>query len=227
MVQKVSCSDSSSQNSLSPRGDWLETRGEALRPPTAVFLDDVGAPARGSTRRPRCWFSAGRSSFGGCRRAPTATSRLRPGPRGSGVWWCITPGQDVLDRLSLLLHCWELPGKALDSVAEQPSLGDGSVEKACFVACSARLSQRWRSWTTRLHPLPEGEVSRRTQLLHQPWVGTTLVHLFQCLGLVNLQDSMTCRAEADRDTTVRTVPPTRTVSRDEWLCGDQHVHSSE
>ncbi len=133
MVQKVSCSDSSSQNSLSPRGDWLETRGEALRPPTAVFLDDVGAPVRGSTRRPRCWFSTGRSSFGGCRRAPTATSRLRPGPWGSCVWWCITPGQDVLDRLSLLLHCWELPGRALDSVAEQPSLGDGSVEKACFV----------------------------------------------------------------------------------------------
>ncbi len=125
MVQKASCSDSSTQNSLSPQGDWLETRGEALRPPTAVFLDDVGSPARGSTRRP--------SSSGGCRRAPTATSRLRPGPRGSSVWWCITPGQDVLDRLSLLLHCWELPGKALDSVAEQPSLGDGSVEKACFV----------------------------------------------------------------------------------------------
>ncbi len=34
----------------------------------------------------------------------------------------------------------------------------------------------------------EGEVSQ-TQLLHQPRVGTTLVHLFQCLGLVDLQDS--------------------------------------
>ncbi len=35
MVQKALRSDSSSQNSLSPRRDWLETCGEALRPPTA------------------------------------------------------------------------------------------------------------------------------------------------------------------------------------------------
>ncbi len=35
----------------------------------------------------------------------------------------------------------ELLGKALDSVAEQPRLGDG-------VQRIARLSQRWRSWTT-------------------------------------------------------------------------------
>ncbi len=32
-------------------------------------------------------------------------------------------------------------------------------------------------------------VSRRVQLLHQPRVGTTLVHLFERLSLVNLQDS--------------------------------------
>ncbi len=56
---------------------------------------------------------------------PTATGRLRPGPGGSGGW-CITTGQDVLDRLGLL-------GEALDGVAEQPSLGDGGVEKACLV----------------------------------------------------------------------------------------------
>ncbi len=43
-----------------------------------------------------------RSSSGGRRRAPTATGRLRPGPGGSGGW-CITPGQDVQDRLGLLL----------------------------------------------------------------------------------------------------------------------------
>ncbi len=56
------------------------------------------SPARGSTHRPMCRFGLGRSSSGGCRRAPTATGRLRPGPGGSGGW-CITPGQDVLDRL--------------------------------------------------------------------------------------------------------------------------------
>ncbi len=58
--------------------------------------------------------------------------RLRPGPGGSGGW-CITPGQDVLDRLGLLLYRRELLGEALDGVAEQPSLGDGGVEKACLV----------------------------------------------------------------------------------------------
>ncbi len=54
-----------------------------------------------------------------------ATGRLRPGPGGSGGW-CITPGQDVLDRIGLLLYRRELLGKALDSVAEQPRL------KACL-----------------------------------------------------------------------------------------------
>ncbi len=43
------------------------------------------------------------------------------------------PGQDVLDRLGLLLYRRELLGEALDGVAEQPSLGDGGVEKACLV----------------------------------------------------------------------------------------------
>ncbi len=60
------------------------------------------------------------------------TGRLRPGPGGSGGW-CITPGQDVLDRLGLLLYRRELLGEALDGVAEQPCLGDGGVEKACLV----------------------------------------------------------------------------------------------
>ncbi len=53
-------------------------------------------PARGSTRRPRCRFSLGRSSSGGRRRAPTASRK-----------------------------------RALST---------------SFI--SARLSQRWRSWTT-------------------------------------------------------------------------------
>ncbi len=90
------------------------------------------SPARGSTRRPMCRFGLGRSGSGGRRRAPTATGRLRPGPGGSGGW-CIMPGQDVLDHLGLLLYRRELLGEALDGVAEQPSLGDGGVEKACLV----------------------------------------------------------------------------------------------
>ncbi len=90
------------------------------------------SPARGLTHRPMCRFGLGRSGSGGRRRAPTATGRLRSGPGGSGGW-CITPGQDVLDRLGLLLYRRELLGEALDGVAEQPSLGDGGVEKACLV----------------------------------------------------------------------------------------------
>ncbi len=90
------------------------------------------SPARYSTRRLRCRFSLGRSSSGGHRRAPTATGRLRSGPGGSSGW-CITPGQDVLDRLGLLLYRRELPSKALDGVAEQRRLGDGGAEKACLV----------------------------------------------------------------------------------------------
>ncbi len=90
------------------------------------------SPARGSTHRLMCRFGLGRSSSGGRRRAPTAIGRLRPGPGGSGGW-CIMPGQDVLDRLGLLLYRRELLGEALDGVAEQPCLGDGGIEKACLV----------------------------------------------------------------------------------------------
>ncbi len=54
-----------------------------------------------------------------------ATGRLRPGPGGSSGW-CITLGQDVLDRLGLLLYRRELLGKALDGVA-------GASRKRAFV----------------------------------------------------------------------------------------------
>ncbi len=95
------------------------------------------SPARGSAllreaRRTGLCVDSAWGGSGGRRRAPTATGRLRPGPGGSGGW-CITPGQDVLDRLGLLLYRRELLGKALDGVAEQPCLGDGGVEKACLV----------------------------------------------------------------------------------------------
>ncbi len=42
-------------------------------------------------------------------------------------------GQDVLDSLGLLLYCRELLDTVLDSVVEQTSLGDESIEKARFV----------------------------------------------------------------------------------------------
>ncbi len=88
------------------------------------FLDDLGPG----------WDAGGAALLREARRAGLCvdSGRLRPGPGGSGGW-CITPGQDVLDRLGLLLYRRELLGKALDGVAEQPSLGDGGVEKACLV----------------------------------------------------------------------------------------------
>ena len=42
----------------------------------------------------------------------------------------------MLYGLSLLLYCRELLGTALDSVAAQASLGDGSVKKVHFVNVS-------------------------------------------------------------------------------------------
>ncbi len=101
------------------------------------FLDNLGpgwdaggrcSPARGSTHRPMCRFGLGRSSSGGCPRR----RGLRPGPGGSGGW-CITPGQDVLDRLGLLLYCRELLGEALDGVAHSPPWEMGASRKACLV----------------------------------------------------------------------------------------------
>ncbi|RXN18989.1 Meckel syndrome type 1-like protein [Labeo rohita] len=59
-----------------------------------------------------------------------------------GLPGSLAPGQDVFDRLSLLLYCRELLGEVLDSVAEEAGLGDGSVEKACFVdICHLRQVQ--------------------------------------------------------------------------------------
>ena len=134
----------------------------------------------------------GRSQCGGRRRAPTATSRLRHGPRWNGGSQRITSGQDALYGLSLLLYCRELLGTALDSVAAQASLGDGSVKKVHFVNVS-HLDQAEPEMALLDHQsghrLPEGcvmtsvarkgEVSQRAQLLHQPRVGSTLVHLLK------------------------------------------------
>ncbi len=70
-------------------------------------------------------------------------------PRGQR-WMVHHAGAGVLDCLGLLLYCRELLGKALDDVAEQPCLGDGASRKRALSTSfiSARLSQRWRSWTT-------------------------------------------------------------------------------
>ncbi len=108
--------------------------------------------------------------------------RLRPGPGGSGGW-CITLGQ-VCWIASVCCctaeNCWAKPS----TVSPNSPAWEMGASRKCALSTSfisTRLSQRWRSWTTM--------VSRRVQLLHQPRVGTTLVHLFERLSLVNLQDS--------------------------------------
>ncbi|XP_048066497.1 uncharacterized protein LOC125280192 [Megalobrama amblycephala] len=133
------------------------------------------------------------------RRTPSARSRQRHGPwRIGGI---ITPGQDVLYGLRLLLHCRELLSEVLDSVPEEAGLGDGGVKKASFVDIP-HLSQvqpkmpflnhqgghRLTQGAHRDFHRPEGEVGRRAQLLQQPWLSTTLVQLFQSFRLMDLQD---------------------------------------
>ncbi len=73
---------------------------------------------------------------------------------------------------------------------------EGPSSSTSFI--SARLSQRWRSWTTMVDiAFPRGRAvtffARRTKsvAMHSSCInpGSTLVHLFERLGLVNLQDS--------------------------------------
>ncbi len=213
MVQKAVRSEASSLNSLGPKRDWPEVRGEECRPRTVLswllangswarvrkqgvahchpmdlrtrrkmkflFLekvgtaaprtsggtetedsppgpppDDLGAwlgrggcrsPARGSTCRARYRFGLGRSSSGGCRRAPTATGRLRPGPGGSDGW-CITPGQ-VCWIASVCCctaeNCWAKPS----TVSPNSPAWEIGASRKCALSTSlisTRLSQRWR-----------------------------------------------------------------------------------
>ncbi len=109
------------------------------------------APARGSTRRPSFRFSTGRSGSGGRRRASTATSRRRSGPRGKPP---LPAHPAVAGCAGSPRSASALPrtaGQSPRRVAEQPQ--PGWWERRESVLCrpsfiSARLSQRWRSWTT-------------------------------------------------------------------------------
>ncbi len=104
------------------------------------------APVRGSTRRPTIQHGA------------EQLWRPQEGAHGdkqtgacSAAERCITPGQDVLDSLGLLLYCRELLGTVLDSVAEtvKPGRRERRESSLCRQSLlSARLSHRRRSWTT-------------------------------------------------------------------------------
>ncbi len=89
-------------------------------------------------------------------------------------------------------NCWAKPSTVSPN---SPPWEMGASRKRALSTSfiSARLSQRWRSWTTMVDiAFPRDRAVTFVacaQLLHQPRVGTTLVHLFERLGLVNLQDS--------------------------------------
>ncbi len=123
MVQKAVRSEASSPNSLGPKRDWPEVRGEEYRPRTVLS-----------------WLLAkwvvGESEEAGRR---TLSSHGPENPEEKEIAFSLKSGVPL----------------ALGPAAEQKQV----------------------------------MVSRRAQLLHQPRVGTTLVHLFERLGLVNLQDS--------------------------------------
>ncbi len=68
---------------------------------------------------------------------------------------------------------------------------DGASRRGrmCWIAsvCCCTAENCWAKPSTVSPNSPPWEILH--QLLHQPRVGTTLVHLFERLGLVNLQDS--------------------------------------
>ncbi len=90
-------------------------------------------------------------------------------------------------------NCWAKPSTVSPN---NPTWLMGASRKHVLSTSfiSIRLSQRWCSCTTMVDIAFTRDRAvtfdaRREQLLHQPRVDTTLVHLIESLGLVNLQDS--------------------------------------
>ncbi len=108
------------------------------------YLDDLGpgwdAGGAALLREARRAGLGVDSTWGGAALEDAEGAHGQTGPGGSGGW-CITPGQDVLNCLGLLLYHRELLGRMLDGVAEQPCLGDGASRKRALSTSfiSARL----------------------------------------------------------------------------------------
>ncbi len=139
-------------------------------------------------------------SGGGRRGPPSLMSRLgRCGRQTDGGSSC-PPGQDMLDRLSLLLCSRELLGHVLDCVAKEAGLGHRNLEEPNFVGiphvnhtrpevtlldhkCGHGTTQRNRGDLRR----SEREVSCGSELFQNFQIVTTLVQVPQCYSLKNLQ----------------------------------------
>ncbi len=93
----------------------------------------LGTPPTTGSTAPLGWRLLLRCGSRGSRRgSPLATSRLRCCRRQSG---CNSgpPGQDVANRLRLLLYSRELLGEVLDHVAKEAGLGHGGIKEPDFV----------------------------------------------------------------------------------------------
>ncbi len=153
----------------------------------------------GSTA-PLGWRLLLRCGSGGSRRgSPSATSRLRCCRRQSG---CNSgpPGQDVANRLRLLLYSRELLGEVLDRVAKEAGLGHGGIKEPDFVGIphvgqtqpemaflDHQSGHRTAHCPRRNLRRPKREVRRSTKFVMNLWVMTTLVQVSQCLGLMDLE----------------------------------------
>ncbi len=146
------------------------------------------------------WVEAVAAGSGGSRRgSPSATSRLRCCRRQSA---CNSgpPGQDVANRLRLLLYSRELLGEVLDRVAKEAGLGHGGIKEPDFVGIphvgqtqpemaflDHQSGHRTAHCPRRNLRRLKREVRHSMKFVMNLWVMTTLVQVSQCLGLMDLQ----------------------------------------
>ncbi len=169
-------------------------------PGEGAVQDGLGTPLTTGSTAPLGWRLLLRCGNGGSRRgSPSATSRLRCCRRQSG---CNSgpPGQDVANRLRLLLYSRELLGEVLDRVAKEAGLGHGEIKEPDFVGIphvgqtqpemaflDHQSGHRTAHCPCRKLRHPKREVCRSTKFVMNLWVMTTLVQVSQCLGLMDLQ----------------------------------------
>ncbi len=159
--------------------------------PLGGGLDGLGTPLTTGSTAPLGWRLLLRRGSGGSRRgSPSATSRLRCCRRQSG---CNSgpPGQDVANRLRLLLYSRELLGEVLDRIAKEAGLGHGGIKEPDFVGIphvgQTQPEMAFLDHQSGQSGRPKREVRRNTKFVMNLWVMTTLVQVSQCLGLMDLQ----------------------------------------
>ncbi len=208
MAQKAVRSEASSPNSLGPERDWPEVRGEECRPRTVLswlLAKWVVSESEEAGRRTlsshgpenleekeialslRRWVLLALGPAAEQKQNETEDSPPGPPPGEGAALFSpspekeqtpTSPGSPRQGRFVVFLDDlgpgWDAGGAALLREARRTGL---CVDSA------------WGGAALEDAGGAKSVVSRCAQLLHQPRVGTTLVHLFERLGLVNLQDS--------------------------------------